>query len=1142
MKEKSINLRHVPVSMRRALFAFLFFSAWATPNLCADQLEGKEVVLNEQSLQSKQIAVSGVVADQNGEPLIGVSVKVKGATVGTATDIDGKFSLNVPSTSAVLVFSYVGYATQDVTVGSKTTFDIVMHDDSKMLDQVVVTALGIKREKKALGYSVSSVSGDDMTKGGTPLNAASSLYGKAAGLQIGSTSAGPTGAMNIKIRNAMSLNESSSTRPLIIVDGIPIRDADGGSMGDDNRGVSGNLNRGGGLNDINPDDIASIEVLKGAKAAVLYGSEGANGVLLVTTKNGSGRKGLGIDFSANYSIIKKAYGPKFQNKYGTGNSPGTGKFDNLSKDGFWTQTVAGKTDPVESYWPGASGGFGPELDGREILSYDGTYTPYRAYKKNYDELYRTGGQTAVNLALSNSSEMGSFRLSYGFKDYKSIILNSDSRSHNFGFSGDLKVNDFIKLGVNSSYNHLKDQNSPYRIQDMSSYGVQRDLDVKKIKNTYVDSRGYSYFDTPTIKDNYPSAKPIAQYLWAQNQEFSDYSRDHFIQSLSLDVKFTDELSWTSLGGLDYVDTRNEAGTRFKRPMTEDSAQGYYGLVKENFTTYYAQSSLNFNKDLTNKWNLSVMAGGAVKRNKAEMQKTYIEREFATENFFSFTNTTNSSGPKAERTRGKDLLLSLFASAQIAYANQVYLEVQGRNDWSSILPPQNNNYFYPGVSLSWIMSETLKESLPDVVSFAKVRASWADVGRPGPRYYGNVNFKQGIYGGRVTLEVPDYLPPADFTGDNKGFPKPNLKPERKREFELGLEGAFFPQNRLSFDFSWFHSNTYNQITKMEVPSSSGVNEIRMNAGDIAQNGLELSINAKPIISKDLVWTVGVNFAQYSTTIKKLGKGITEQRLWGGVGANVMAPINGEFGEIWVRPYRVDEATGQRIVNGNGLWEIDNSKWKKVGKITPDVIGGFNTSLTYKGFTVAANINFQFGGNIISQTNMYLLGNGTGKESLKYRDEANGGIPYYRTKDGILKRLDSHSAAIPSDSYYPFIMHDGVVVPGVKSDGTPNDKVIAAQTYYQSTYWQSDSKLSEDMIYKSDYISLRQITLSYDLPKSFANKLKLQNARITLFGDNLAYFYKDIPNTTPESTQGTNSFTEYDMTPSARSFGMGVNLTF
>ena len=429
-----------------------------------------------------------------------------------------------------------------------------------------------------------------------------------------------------------------------------------------------------------------------------------------------------------------------------------------------------------------------------------------------------------------------------------------------------------------------------------------------------------------------------------------------------------------------------------------------------------------------------------------------------------------------------------------------------------------------------------------MNYGKVRASWADVGRPGPRYYGNVDFSLSSYGGQATMSVPSYLPPADFASANGSFPEPNLKPERKREYEIGLEGAFLPGNRIGLDFSFFHNNTYDQITKLTVPSSSGLSEVRMNAGDIAQNGIELSINTKPIVTKDWKWDLGFNLARYTTKVKELGKGIELLEMWGGTGASVRSVPNGEYGEIFIYKYKRDD-NGNRIVNqGTGVWEYDKTERVKVGKITPDVIGGLTTSLSYKDFSISAVFDFQFGATLISQSNMYLLGNGSGKESLKYRDEAHGGLPYYLNTSGQRILLDSHSAAVPADSYYPFIMHDGVITPGVTSDGKPNEMLIPAEQYYTKLYWQGDMSMCEDQIYKSDYISFRTLSFNYNLPKSFISKLHIQNARVSAFANNLCYIYKAVPNVTPESGTSTNTFSECSTVPGVRSFGLGLNVSF
>lgn len=1084
-----------------------------------------------QSVQ-KSGPCKGIVKDATGETVIGATVRVKGTNNATVTNIDGEFSLSGVKKGAVLQVSSVGYEMKEV-VWNGTTLSITMKDDSKILDDVVVTALGIKREKKALGYSVATVKGDELTKAGTPMNAMQGLYGKASGLQLQSTAAGASGGMNIKVRNAISLTESSSTRPLIVVDGIPIHD--------ENTGLSRNSRTGSdhgtGLNDINSEDIASIEVLKGAKAAVLYGSEGANGVLLITTKSGR-KKGLGIDFGVNHAWTNVAFLPELQNEYGSGSSAGSAIVPEVDADGFYTrQDANGNT--VKSLWKGGSANFGPKMDGTEVLWWDGVMRPYSAKKNNVKDLYRTGGQTNVNFALSNGGELGSFRLSYNYRDYNAVTLGSNNRAHQFAFSADLKANDFIKVKWNTNFSNTKDHNAAYSIQNLTTYGFPREQDVNLIKDTYLTADGYNYFSNKAVTTLAPYTSYLSEYYWAQLRNSNDFVRNHLIQSLNVDIKFNDKFSWATLGGLDWTVSDQEIKQHVSKPLAQENKQGWYEVRNTRDMIMYGQSSFNYNQTFAEKWDVSAMIGGAVKWNKYDQMVQYVGETFAVENWFSLNNTREDFGARSSRSRGDDLLLSIFASAQLAYANQVYLEFQARNDWSSILPPSNNHYFYPGVSLSWIFTQAFK--IP-YMNFGKLRASWADVGRPGPRYYGNVSFSLGAYGGQPTMSLPSYLPPADFASNGSGFPTPNLKPERKREYEIGLETSFLKDNRINLDLSFFHNNTYNQITTLPVPNSSGISEVRMNAGDIAQNGIEFSLNTKPVMTKDFTWDLGLNLAKYTTKVKRLGKGIEKLSMWGASGARIYSKVNGEYGEIYIYPYKRDD-NGNRIVNqGTGVWEFDKSQEIKVGKITPDIVGGLTTGLTYKDFSINAVFDFQFGATMLSQTNMYLLGNGSGKKSLKYRDEAHGGLPYYMRKDGTRVLLDSHNAAVPADSYYPFILHDGVITPGVTPDGKKNEKLITAEQYYSNLYWQGGLDLCEDQIYKSDYIAFRSLSIAYSIPKKYLQKLHLQSVRINAFANNLCYIYKAVPNVTPESTMGTNSFTEITNVPGTRSFGIGLNVSF
>jgi TonB-linked SusC/RagA family outer membrane protein len=1092
-------------------------------------------------LTAQEVRITGTVTSaDDGSPLPGVSVVRQGTTNGTITDLDGKYTISVPKGS-VIVFSFIGMQKQEVTVGNQATYNVALVTETTGINEVVVTALGIKRDKKALGYSISSIKSDELVESGIPVNPLTSLYGKAAGVRVSSTANGPTGGMIINIRNSVSLTSSSSTRPLFVVDGIPIFDENTAMNRNDRDG----RDRGTGINDINAEDVASIEILKGAKASVLYGHAGANGVVLITTKTGTKKKGLGIDFTTSATVDNVAFLPKLQNEFGSGN---TLAVESLSPDltdanGFKYKMVNGTKTPV--FWgQNGAAGWGPKMDGKELLWWDGEMRPYVPQPDNYSELFRTGHLITNSIALSNAGEIGDFRVSYTNKQFLSTILEADQQSHSFSFNGNLNISKNVKLNYISNYYYTFNHNAPFRMQDeLVTYGVHRDMDPALWKSHITDDYGYWYFrNDETNKGAGPEAGQIGlNYFWNQTQNDFDETRHHFLQSANLNVKFTDWLSASFKTGFDMTRRMDEVKKKVTEPLADNNAQGYYSVEERNILKLYNQAYLNIEKDLNDDFHLSGMVGGVYEyfHDRSVKSLTY---NFLVENWFSLLNSRNDVKSEGSGYRRTSYLYGLLGSAQLSFRDYLYLEVQGRNDWSSILPPSNNSYFYPGASVSWIFSETLE--LPEVIQYAKTRFSFADVGRPGPIYFGNFAFDLNSYGGIPYETASGDLPPVDFEEAiaNGTLPKENLKPERKREFEWGLEMYFFPQNRLGVDISYFHSNTYDQIMALDVPRSSGVNRIITNAGNVQNTGIELQLSGKPVATKNLNWDVTLNLSSYDTKVKELSRGVNVIPLWGVTGASSLARIGEEYGAYYINPWLRDDNGNMVVDQGTGVYSFDNENEVRVGKMLPDVTGGFHTGLNYKGFFVNADFDFQFGGTLISQTNMYLKGNGAGVESLKYRDEARGGLPYYIASNGALKLLDSHSATAPSDSKYNWIFHDGVILPGVTPDGKTNEKLIGAQQYYERTYWQGQMDITEDAIYKSDYVALRSITIGYEFPKSMLEKTFLNRAKVSFFGNNIAYIYKDVPNVTPESFAGTNEFTEYSGIPGVRSLGFELKLGF
>ena len=1082
------------------------------------------------------ITITGVVNDEHGDPVPGVNVIIRGTNVGVITGVDGKYSINAPNDNVVLVFSSVGFTSVERVSNGQRVIDITMSENVQAIEEVVVTALGIKREKKALGYAMSSIKADELVRTGTPINPLTSLYGKAAGVRVASTAGGPGGGMILNVRNSVALNESSTTRPLIVVDGIPIFDENTAMTANDRAG----RDRGTGINDINAADIESMDILKGAKAAVLYGSAGANGVVLITTKSGSKKKGFGIEASLSYTWESLAVVPEMQNEFGTG---GNVAYTNRSPDlvdanGFLYTMVNGTK--TKTYFNGFNGSFGPKMDGSSILWWNDEMLPYSPQPNNYKDFFQIGHLRTANIVMSNSGEMGSFRASYTAKGYDGIQLGSEQQNHSFSFNGEVKISDRVKLSTVSNYFYGFSRNAPYHIQDgFVTYGVRRDMKSELFLNNITDEYGYWYFRGSAIRNKIGYLADISSsYLWNQLQNTNDETKHHFIQSANLNVQITNWLSFDVLAGFDMTRRMLEVKKKVMRPITEDPFQGYYSVGERNILNFYTQYHLNFDYKLNEDFQMTGLFGG-VYRNNSDRRVETVTQDFLVENWFSMGNSSRSVKSDGSASRGSDLMYSVLGTAQLSYKNFLYLELTARNDWVSILPPGNNSYFYPGASLSWIVSESLE--LPDVIKFAKARASIADVGRPGPRYFGNMAFNINSYGGIPFATTGNEIPPVDFANANGKLPKENLKPERKREFEFGVDMYLFTGNRLGFEFSIYKSNSYNEIIALDIPRSSGASKVKMNAGDIQHVGVELQLRGKPFYTRDYQWESILNLSHDKTKIIKLDKNIEIYPLWGVTGAIIEARVGGRYGEIYVNPYKTNDQ-GIRVTDNTGVYYADRDKKKYAGKITPDVIGGWTNNFSYKNFTLGVNIDFQFGGMIISQTNMYLRGNGTGKESLQYRDEARGGYPYYVNSNGEFKKLDSHTTTTPADSKYGFIFHDGVILPGVKNDGSVNDRLICAQEYYERMFWKGDMAVSEDVIYKSDYIALRQAYLSYEIPDKLSSKLGLHKTQISAFTSNLGYIYKALPNSSPESTMGTNNFTERAASAMVRMLGFELKFTF
>lgn len=1085
-------------------------SAWNA--FASEGTIGETSEVNQQSGK-----VTGIVADDLG-PVAGASVAVKGTSKGTITDSDGKFVLNGVKKGEIIQISFLGYTTQEIAYKGQENLDIKLVEDSQAIDEVVVTALGMKRSHKSLGYALTTIKGDEFTLAGKAANPLTSLYGKAAGVGIQSSAAGPTGGVNIKIRGAASLESSSKTRPLFVVDGVPIHDQES-SMATRGYDPLNSFDYGAGINDINPEDIESMEILKGAKASVLYGSEGANGVVLITTKKGANTRGLGVTASFQYTVEQPVSYIDFQNEFGTG----TSVYDELTgklPDGTSTRRLG--TSRFN---------FGPAFDGKPIMDIDGNIINYEAQPDNFMDFFRKGYSDNVNVAIAGGNEMGNMRVSYTNYKYQGILDNFEQKKNILSFSGKMNVSKFATFEINSNIYNIVTQNRYPNIGGLVSYGINRDQPFSTLERLYKDDSGYKRNKEDLTMSSY--ASNIMDLLWHQRENRNVDDKFHMITSLKGKFDFHKNVFLVLQGGIDYTDIEYNQKARVTQ-AEPNVVGGKYSRKEERYVVQNYDAMLNFDKNfMKDRLNVLAFFGGGYRSNEDKSINVSTYGDMLYPDWYSLNNEGSwpGAGDKGKvrgMSRGSDFLYSLYGGVTLSLDERYYVEITGRNDWASTLPAGNNSYFYPGISFNW----NFKDQIPiPQLQFGKIRMAWADAGRPASRYFANNVFSLGqIAETEASIVTP---PSALFSG--------LLKPERKREYEIGMDLRFFDQNRLEFDFSYYTNNVYDQIMSVPLSSTSGYSEIRINAGNVHNYGYEIFLKGTPLVGKDFRWDVSFTAANQYAKVKKLYPGITQKLIGGGTGYKVVAEVGEPMGELLTYDYKKDEH-GNRVVSSNGFYVLDyDAGFKKNSNINPSFIGGFNTSFYYKNFNINLGFDYKFGGALLSMSNYYLIGNGLSKESLPYRDEKHGGLAYYINEQNV-KVPCEHNTTAPAGAKDNRVYHDGLILNGVKEDGSKNDIILSAYEYYSTFIHDMSADLQPDNIYKNDYIKFREIGISYTIPKRIVEKAKLQKVTLTATARNLFYLYKAIPNIDAESTLGTNSYEEYSFFPSTRSFGIGVSVSF
>jgi len=1052
-----------------------------------------------QATAQDRVITGRVTSSQDNLSIPGVSVVIVGTTQGTSTDIDGNYSLTVPQTAKSLRFSGIGMKTKDVAIGASNVMDVVLDADVLKLDEVVVTALGIKRSEKSLGYSTQQVSGEQVSTA-KETNFINSLQGKVAGVNItGSSNLG--GSSRILLRGVRSI--SYENQPLFIVDGVPINNSNFATT-DQVRGAHG-YDFGNAAQDINPDDIESINVLKGSSASALYGAQGANGVIIITTKKGvarsrTGKKSpVGVSFTTGITFSKVAVLPDYQNIYGGGAS------EDFIQSGLDTTQLRSNFE--------YDGSWGPKMNGQLVRQWDSYYpsmpnynkvTPWVANPDNVKDFFETGITRHNSIAVDGGNENTTYRLSYTNLNENGTIPNSSLNRNVLSFNG---MNKFSKrLTSNVSVNYMRANGKGRAKTGYNSLASnftqwwQRQLDMSQLKD-------YKNPDGTQRTWNMNAEDDLSPLYWDNPYwtAYEDYETDvrnriYGLASLGYDLG----KGFNIVGSLKtdfYNDFRQERVAKGGASISKYS---------ENDITFQENNyelMLTYKTALNENFDFNALVGANRQDRKIINNLFETQSGLNVPDYYSLSNSVGNikATPLTSQLRRN----SIFGSASIGFKSFLYLDVTGRNDWSSTLPEDNNSYFYPSVTGSFIFSELLEAKW---LNYGKIRAGWASTAIDPPAYSA-IETRPNVstnFGGMATAIVPNRSNNTD------------LKPELTSSWEVGTEMIFL-DGRASVDFTYYNSLSKDVIFAVQQSSATGYSSKFYNAAELSNKGIELMLKLVPVRTKSgFEWGIGANYAKNTNKVEKLytdenGKE-TESLLIQNAPFSVtfQARPGMEYGQLVGYDYTYD-ANGNKIVDPSTNAYARTAKVQPLGSVLPNFTGGFNTWVEYKGFRLFALVDFQDGGKIFSMSNMWGKYSGTLEETVENDIRTNG------------------------------IVLEGVVQTGVDangnpiSDGTKNTGSIAAIDHF---FLDGGYIISAADVYDASFVKLREITLSYSLPSRLFAQTAIQGLSISLVGRNLAIIDKNVPHIDPEAAVSSNNIQgiEGGQLPTARTYGVSLNVKF
>ncbi len=1101
-----------------------------------------------------QHQVSGTVSDAEGAGIPGATVIEKGTSRGTITNSDGNYSLSISSGDATLAFSFVGMTNQEVPVNNRSTVDVSLTVDAIGLDEVVVTALGIKRETKKLGYAMTEVSGEEISRVNT-VNPVQALQGKAAGVSIGSSDGGLFGNSKIQVRGVSVLN-SSNNQPIFVIDGVIVENAISNASAD---WSSSSNDYGNILKNLNPDDYESVSVLKGAAATALYGSRGINGAIIIKNKDGKGQRGIGVKVTQTLGVDHVYAVPDLQYEFGSGTLAGYIGYGDRDADGnfyrwdtsqLYQRDIDGtmthsKIGATTLFW-------GPRFDGRPIEDYDRQMTSYTAYPDNMLQAYDLGVSSNTAVSFSGANENGSFYLSNSYNTRDGVMPTNEFDRNSMLLKGSYNLAKWLTASASVSFTTSRAQNPRNDIAENFSTGAWRGwYDTERWKQREVWQAPHGGTPNSNYGDTYASV-PGNNIWFAYNLNSAVRNEQVTRPIVTLTADVTNWLAITAEANMNHYTINYEEKNLGQGYAMEG---GYYQLRNDVDVSRTGKLMANINKSW-DAFSTNIILGGEIWDQEKQYTRTNTDGGFIVPGRFYMGNSkkTLQTGAAVYATKQ---INSLYFLANFGWKDQLYIDVTGRNDWSSSLVytdgTGNFSYFYPSVSASWIFTETF--NLGSAFSFGKLRASWAQVGNDTNPYFINQGYGVGLVelaGGQFIYNNTKSTTLVD----------PAIKPERKNSKEIGLDLRFF-NNRLSADVAYYDEAITNQIGTIPIPPETGFNGMLTNIGTLTNTGLEVSLRFVPVQTKNFEWNSTINYWDNTTMVSDLReetgdyKSLAGTVNYGNYRIGSVAFEDGEYGVLMSDSKPLVDDNGNKIL----LWRDDvrgayyqrSGEVEEIGKINPDFEGSWDNSFRFKNLTFSVLLDGRYGGHIASYSNKYGTAYGYMNTSLKWRDAEHGGITWTSQYGNTAGQTFS----------------DGMIPEGIFADGqtvtTPSGETqnVGGMTYQEAyeagyvepthaslyTYFNSSwgtGVINDNWFNEVKYLAVRNISLGYNLPKTAAQKIKAQNLYVSLNARNIGYLYNSLPNNlNPESFRGTSSNASYferSFTPYTATYTMTLSIDF